>query len=183
MQDKGGRRRRGGLPFCCVNGFCDYVLCHYCCAIKGAKTQVANLVASFLVATVMHGCLFAHMFLQCFRGRCGGHPGLSIKVTTQLKTWVNSWEHRKTSKIIWYRPENNWGFIIDNLSSLKRISIFGKHHPKTVRKQSENSRKTAENIGKHLKSSDIILRITKGTCQKRFSGFCPLRGFPPPLPP
>ena len=90
MQDKRGRRRRGGLPFCCVNGFCDYVLCHYCCAIKGAKTQVANLVASFLVATVMHGCLFAHIYLQCFRGRCGGHPGLSVKVTTQLKTSVNS---------------------------------------------------------------------------------------------
>ena len=115
MQDKGGRRRRGGLPFCCLNGFCDYVLCHYCCAIKGAKTQVANLVASFLVATVMHGCLFAHIYLQCFRGRCGGHPGLSIKVTTQLKTSVNSWEHRKTSKIIWYRPENKWGPCINNL--------------------------------------------------------------------
>ena len=23
---------------------------------------------------------------------------------------------------------------------------------------------------------------TKGTCQKRFSGFCPLRGYPPPQP-
>ena len=27
----------------------------------------------------------------------------------------NSREHRKTSKIIWYHPENNWGPIIDNL--------------------------------------------------------------------
>ena len=25
--------------------------------------------------------------------------------------------------------------------------------------------------------------VGKGSCQKRFSGFCPLRGFPPPLPP
>ena len=39
----------------------------------------------------------------------------SIKVTTQLKTSENSWEHRKTSKIIWYHPDNNWGPIIDNL--------------------------------------------------------------------
>ena len=45
----------------------------------------------------------------------GGHPGLSIKVTTQLKTSVNSWEHRKTSKIIWYHPEKNWGPHINNL--------------------------------------------------------------------
>ena len=39
----------------------------------------------------------------------------SIKVTTQLKTSENSWEHRKTSITIWYHPENNWGPIIDNL--------------------------------------------------------------------
>ena len=39
----------------------------------------------------------------------------SIKVKTQLKTSKNSWEHRKTSKIIWYYPENNWGPIIDDL--------------------------------------------------------------------
>ena len=39
----------------------------------------------------------------------------SIKVTTQLKTSENSWEHRKTPKIIWYHPENNWGPIIYNL--------------------------------------------------------------------
>ena len=32
-----------------------------------------------------------------------------------LKTSENSWEHWKTSKIIWYHPENNWGPIIDNL--------------------------------------------------------------------
>ena len=25
--------------------------------------------------------------------------------------------------------------------------------------------------------------MLKGTCQKRFSGFCPLRGYPPPPPP
>ena len=44
------------------------------------------------------------------------HRGrLCIKVTTQLKTSENSWEHRKTSKIIWYHPENNWGLLIDNL--------------------------------------------------------------------
>ena len=40
---------------------------------------------------------------------------LSIKVTTQLKTLENSWEHRKTSKTIWYHPENNWGPTIDKL--------------------------------------------------------------------
>ena len=49
----------------------------------------------------------------------GGHAShggwLSIKVITQLKTSENSWEHRKTSKIIWYHPENNWRPIIDNL--------------------------------------------------------------------
>ena len=39
----------------------------------------------------------------------------SIKVSTQLKTSENSWEHRKTPKIIWYHPENNWGPLIDNL--------------------------------------------------------------------
>ena len=27
----------------------------------------------------------------------------------------NSWDHRKTSKIIWYHPKNNWGPIIDDL--------------------------------------------------------------------
>ena len=26
------------------------------------------------------------------------------------------------------------------------------------------------------------LHCTKGNCQKRFSGFCPLRGYPPPTP-
>ena len=25
-------------------------------------------------------------------------------------------------------------------------------------------------------------RLVKGGCQKRFSGFCPLRGYPPPYP-
>ena len=44
------------------------------------------------------------------------HRGwLSIKVTTQLKTSENSWEHWKTSKITWYHPEYNWGLLIDNL--------------------------------------------------------------------
>ena len=46
--------------------------------------------------------------------KCPHRGWLSIKVTTQLKTSENSWEHRKTSKIIWYHPENNWGPIIDN---------------------------------------------------------------------
>ena len=43
----------------------------------------------------------------------------SIKVTTQLKTSENSWEHRKTSKIIWYHPEkkclHSWGPVRDTL--------------------------------------------------------------------
>ena len=50
--------------------------------------------------------------------RTGGGYALhsdSIKFTTQLKTSKNSWEHRKTPKIIWYHPENNWGPLIDNL--------------------------------------------------------------------
>ena len=47
--------------------------------------------------------------------KCPHRGWLSIQVTTQLKTSENSWEHRKTSKIIWYHPENNWGPIIDNL--------------------------------------------------------------------
>ena len=36
-------------------------------------------------------------------------------ITKQLRTSENSWEHRKTPKIIWYHPENNWGPLIDNL--------------------------------------------------------------------
>ena len=47
--------------------------------------------------------------------KCPHRGWLSIKVTTQLKTSKNSWEHRKTPKIIWYHPENNWGPLIDNL--------------------------------------------------------------------
>ena len=31
------------------------------------------------------------------------------------KTSENSWEHRKTPKIIWYHSEYNWGPLIDNL--------------------------------------------------------------------
>ena len=47
--------------------------------------------------------------------KCPHRGWLSIKVTTQLKTSKNSWEHWQTSKIIWYHPQNNWGPIIDNL--------------------------------------------------------------------
>ena len=47
--------------------------------------------------------------------KCPHRGWLSIKFTTQLKTSENSWEHRKTPKIIWYHPENNWGPLIDNL--------------------------------------------------------------------
>ena len=36
-------------------------------------------------------------------------------ITKQLRTSENSWEHRKTPKIIWYHPENNWGPLIENL--------------------------------------------------------------------
>ena len=43
----------------------------------------------------------------------------SIKLPTQLKTSENSWEHRRTSEIIWYHPENNWGPIIDTLVQLE----------------------------------------------------------------
>ena len=31
------------------------------------------------------------------------------------RTSENSWERRKTSKIIWHHPKNNWGPIIDDL--------------------------------------------------------------------
>ena len=47
--------------------------------------------------------------------KCPHRGWSSIKVTTQLRTLENSWEHQKTSKIIWYHTENNWGPIIDNL--------------------------------------------------------------------
>ena len=47
--------------------------------------------------------------------KCLHRGWLSIKVTTQLKTSEDSWEHWKTSKIIWYHPENNWGPVIDTL--------------------------------------------------------------------
>ena len=96
MQNKGFRCRRGGVPLWCVRGFCYYVLCGYYCAMKGVNTQVANLVASFLVATVMQGCLFAHIYLQCFRGRYGGAPRLIHKsynpaenIGKQLRTSEN----------------------------------------------------------------------------------------------
>ena len=46
--------------------------------------------------------------------KCPHRGWLSIKVTTQLKTSENSWEHWKTS-IIWYHPESNWGPVIDTL--------------------------------------------------------------------
>ena len=36
-------------------------------------------------------------------------------------------------------------------------------------------------IAMRYESPTLILY--KGACQKRFSGFCPLRGYPPPLPP
>ena len=36
-------------------------------------------------------------------------------IRKQQRTSENSWLHRKTSKIIWYHPENNWGPIIDSL--------------------------------------------------------------------
>ena len=36
--------------------------------------------------------------------KCPHRGWLSIKVTTQLKTSKNSWEHWQTSKIIWYHP-------------------------------------------------------------------------------
>ena len=54
-------------------------------------------------------------------GGYASHSGwLSIKVTTQLKTPVNSWEPRKTYKAIWYHPENNLGPIIDNLVQFEK---------------------------------------------------------------
>ena len=142
--------------------------------------------------------------------KCPHRGWLSIKVTTQLKTSKNSWEHWQTSKIIWYHPENNWGPIIDNLVQLEENFNSRKTSSENSRKTSENSwehwktskiiwyhpennwgpiidnldqleedfnsrktssennrktvgkhRKTAENIGKHLKSSDIILRTTE----------------------
>ena len=36
------------------------------------------------------------------------------------KTSENSWDHWKTSKIIWYHPENNWGPLIDNLVQFEK---------------------------------------------------------------
>ena len=29
---------------------------------------------------------------------------------------------------------------------------------------------------------NVKIAVGQGTCQKRFSGFCPLRGYPPPTP-
>ena len=77
------------------------------------------------------------------------------------KTSENSWEHWKTSKIIWYHPENNWGPIIDNLDQLEEDFNSRKTSSENNRKTVGKHRKTAENIGKHLKSSDIILRTTE----------------------
>ena len=93
--------------------------------------------------------------------KCLHRGWLSIKFTTQLKTSENSREHQKTSKIIWYHPENNWGPIIDNLDQLEEDFNSRKTSSENNRKTVGKHRKTAENIGKHLKSSDIILRTTE----------------------
>ena len=54
-----------------------------------------------------------------------------------------SWEHRKTSKIIWYHPENNWGPFIENLVKLEEDFNSRKKSSENSRKtSSENSRKT-----------------------------------------
>ena len=45
----------------------------------------------------------------------------SIKVTTQLKTSENSWEHRKTSKIIWYQLRVGVSGLVDRLSQTSPI--------------------------------------------------------------
>ena len=37
------------------------------------------------------------------------------KIYNPAENIGNSWEHRKTPKIIWYHPKNNWGPIIDDL--------------------------------------------------------------------
>ena len=93
--------------------------------------------------------------------KCLHRGWLSIKVTTQLKTSKNSWEHWQTCKIIWYYPENNWGPIIDNLVQLEENFNSRKTSSENSQKTVGKHRKTAENIGKHLKSSDIILRTTE----------------------
>ena len=93
--------------------------------------------------------------------KCLHRGWLSIKVTTQLKTSKNSWEHWQTSKIIWYHPENNWGPIIDNLVQLEENFNSWKTSSENSQKTVGKYRKTSENIGKHLKSSDIILRTTE----------------------
>ena len=73
----------------------------------------------------------------------------------------HSWEHRKTPKIIWYHPENNWGPTIDNLVQLEEDFNSRKTSSENSWKTVGKHWKTAENIGKHLKSSDIILRTTE----------------------
>ena len=93
--------------------------------------------------------------------KCPHRGWLSIKVTTQLKTSEDSWEHWKTSKIIWYHPENNWGPTIDNLVQLEEDFNSRKTSSENSWKTVGKHRKTAEYIGKYLKSSDIILRTTE----------------------
>ena len=61
----------------------------------------------------------------------------------------NRWEHWKTSKIIWYHPENNWGPIIDDLVQLEEDFNSRKT-------SSENSPKTSENNWEHRKTPKII---------------------------
>ena len=94
--------------------------------------------------------------------KCPQRGWLSIKVTTQLKTSENSWEHWQTSKIIWYHPENNWGPIIDNLVQLEEDFNSRKTSSENSWKTVGKHWKTAENIGKHLKSSDIIFENNCG---------------------
>ena len=55
------------------------------------------------------------MFLWLLPRNCQPVRKIAENIGKQLRTSQNSWEHRKTSKIIWYHPKNNWGLIIDDL--------------------------------------------------------------------
>ena len=82
-------------------------------------------------------------------------------IRKQQRTSENSWLHWKTFKIIWYHPENNWGPTIDNLVQLEENFNSRKTSSENSQKTVRKHRETAENVGKHLKSSDIILRTTE----------------------
>ena len=111
----------------------------------------------------LNSLLLAKMPSLQFSPRDGIHYDFRKKWWKKLQKLARKWilYPTSTSKIIWYHPENNWGPIIDNLVQLEENFNSRKTSSENSQKTVGKHRKTAENIGKHLNSSDIILRTTE----------------------